>query len=108
MLTPAGKRDRLVVIEKNTPVQNSRGEAQDNWGTFVAGWWAQRLDVGGSERQASNQQYATGTVLWKGLYVSGILASMRINDGGTYYDIQHPREIGRRQEMELITTLRGA
>lgn len=105
MLDP-GRRDRLVTIEQNTPTTNAHGVSLESWSTFTQ-WWARRIDGSGSERFAADQRFATSTTMWRGPYIPGVRAAMRINENGNYFDIQDIGELGRHEELEILTTARN-
>jgi len=104
----AGKRDRLVIIQKPTSSQTV-GEPVRTWPTHST-WWARKRALGGSEGPAGGQeQYGIQRHEWDGLWIDGVTSEMRLNDGGILYDIDVVDDTGKRENvLRLITTQRGA
>lgn len=100
---PAGKRDRLVTIQKSTETQ-SVGEPTLTWSTH-ASWWAQKLPLGGSEGAAAGQSaYATRRCRWEGLWISGVHEGMRISENGTLHEIDYVDDSGQRENRLVVAT----
>lgn len=100
---PAGRRDRLVTIEKSTETQTV-GEPVLTWSAHAT-WWVRKEPLGGSEGSAAGQQaYATRRSSWDGLWVAGVHEGMRINDGGIIHEIDLVDDSGYRENRLIVTT----
>lgn len=77
--------------------------------SLVTTWWAEKLPLGGSESPAGGQlQYGTARYMWRGLWVDGLKAKMRLVENGIEHDIDFIDTSHRRQnEIVLHTTQRG-
>lgn len=104
----AGKLQRKVLIEQAVETQDSRGEPIAAWSTFSP-WWAEPIFNGGGESQAADQQqHGTAQLGWKGRYLPGVVAKMRLNDNGVFYDIIDVDDTQRRDgKLQLMTTRRA-
>ena len=70
--------------------------------------WAERLELRGAERWSAQQIVATLTVKYRIRYRDDITAQcILVDDAGREYDIQPPIELGRRDGIELICSVRS-
>lgn len=103
----AGRLDRLVTIEVNTPSRDGTGEEVDSWGTF-ASIWAGRMDIRGREFFDQAQIIGEGQAVWRIRWLDGIRTQMRLVDGSDTWNIESIAEVGgRREAMELSCTRLG-
>jgi len=104
----AGPLDRLITIERFTETRDEFNAQVKNWGT-LATVWASKSDVSDAERIAAQEAGSTITtrfqIRWSG-DVSDVNARDRIAFDGKIYDVSGVKEIGRREGLELTTTLR--
>jgi head-tail adaptor len=113
----AGKLDRRVSIETNTPVQDVSGEEIADWARIGPIRWASIQAVSGEERFIAEQLVARQQnefhVRW-----SSDLSSLHPGDRVVYpvtstpvdseiYDILAVHEIGRREGLRIITARRA-
>jgi head-tail adaptor len=79
--------NRLVIIQSNTPTQDSTtGNMTDSWAAFVTEWAAFRpLTV--REFMAGGLEQGKTVGIFEMHYVSGVLPSMRLVDGDHTYNI---------------------
>lgn len=99
----AGRLDKRITIEQVSTSQNAKGEPIESWSTLDT-VWAEVYPVRGSETFEGQQVYAENTLGFRIRYRSDVTRKMRIDHGGTKYDIEainEPR--GTRSEVLEIT-----
>ena len=70
--------------------------------------WAERLELRGAERWSAQQVVATLTVKYRIRYRDDITAQcMLVDDDDREYDIQPPIELGRKDGLELVCSVRS-
>ena len=92
--------DRKIVIERPILKRNTYGESEEGWTTFAI-VWANINYKGGREGFYARQVVATGDVVFKIRYTSGITPKMRILFNDLDYNISAISEAGRNQWMEI-------
>lgn len=104
-MRPAGKRDRLVTIEK------MGGGRDPALGSRVVAWvqhgdpaWAEVLEQAdpAADGQRGDVDAAGGTLKMNLLWQAGVTTAMRINDSGALYQIVGMATLGRREELALL------
>ncbi len=76
--------------------------------TLPATVWAERLELRGAERWSAQQVVATLTVKYRIRYRDDITAQcMLVDDDDREYDIQPPIELGRKDGLELVCSVRS-
>jgi len=76
--------------------------------TLPATVWAERLELRGAERWSAQQVVATLTVKYRIRYRDDITAQcMLVDDAGREYDLQPPIELGRKDGIELVCSVRS-
>ena len=76
--------------------------------TLPATVWAERLELRGTERWNAQQVVATLTVKYRVRYRDDITAQcMLVDDADREYDIQPPIELGRKDGIELVCSIRS-
>lgn len=104
----AGRLDRRIVIQKNTPIQDALGESTDAWAE-VATVWAERNDSRGREFFGSDQVTGEAVTMYRIRFRSDVVAAMRILDGAEVWDIQSVAGGFRRKEfIEIVAVRLGA
>jgi SPP1 family predicted phage head-tail adaptor len=102
-------RGVAATIESLPETQDSRGEPIPGAPTTFASGSALIQPLGGSELFAAQQIFAevTHLISWTP-FVAGVIAKMRVNVSGVFYDIGAvlPVRVGR--ELEILAVLRGA
>ena len=96
-----GKLNKLIVIQVNTPTQNSCNELIDSWATFAT-VYAEELSNKVSERFLGDQYAGFSNVNWRIRYLSGVTNLMRISYNSVIYDIEGVSEVGRKEQI-LVT-----
>jgi len=103
----AGRLDRRIIIQENTPTQNGVGSEVDSWSDLYV-VWAEVIPVRGTERYAGSQDAAVIEEKFKIRYLKGITPKNRILYNGRIYDIKGaPLEIGRREGLEIQAKARA-
>ena len=76
--------------------------------TLPATVWAERLELRGAERWSAQQVVATLTVKYRIRYRDDITAQcILVDDAGREYDLQPPIELGRKDGLELVCSVRS-
>lgn len=76
--------------------------------TLPAQVWAERLELRGDERWQSMQVVAGISCKYRIRYRDDVTAQCKlIDDAGREYDIQPPLELGRKEGLELICSVRS-
>ena len=76
--------------------------------TLPATVWAERLELRGAERWSAQQVVSTLTVKYRIRYRDDITAQcMLVDDAGREYDLQPPIELGRKDGIELVCSVRS-
>lgn len=105
----AGRMDRRIEIQGKTITPDAHGEETEGWAT-IATVWAEKRENGGSERFTAQQligsQVVTFRFRWSNA-VKVITSEHRILFDGRIYEIEGgPREIGRREGIEVDCSVR--
>ena len=104
----AGKLDRLVRLEENTPSRSGTGDMVDGWG-LVAQIWAGRRDDRGREFFSGGELTGEAVTIWVARWRDGVRTAMRIVDGADVWDITSIAETaGRHKGLELACPRQGA
>lgn len=70
--------------------------------------WAERLELRGAERWNAQQVVASMTCKYRIRYRADVTAQCLVkDDAGREYDIQPPLELGRKEGLELICSVRS-
>ena len=106
----AGRLDRRITFEANTPTRSASGAEVDAWSPLAtdATVWAGKRDLSGSEFFAARQVNAKITTEWRIRYRSDLATGMRIDYEGSLYDIHHIKELGRREGLLILASARVA
>jgi len=106
-----GKMDRRIVIERAALTTNQYGERAEAWATYATVWAEVSYKYGsGTESIQSDQILTKQPVSFTIRFsadVSGVIPSDRVSYDGNYYQIEALQEIGRREGLRIVTTLRG-
>ena len=100
-----GRMDRQIVIEQNTPTQDSAGQPIDSWAT-LATVWAEFLPAGGREFWQAKQVNAETVASFRIHYRSDVTRKMRLTFAGDTYDIVDAAE-DRRFGYKEFLLIRG-
>lgn len=108
MARHAGRLNRRITLQSNAGTQDTtHGDVGTNW-TTLATVWAAKLDLSGGEQFQGNVIDGRVTTEWRIDYRTDVTAKMRVNDGGTHYDIEAVMEgEGRNTETVLQCVRRG-
>lgn len=101
MAIQAGRLRHRIIIQVNTPSQNTSGEEIDSWGTFAT-VSASVEPQSGVEKFDPEQFYSVTTVNFKIRYLSGVTTKMRISFDSKIYDIESIVQVNMiKKEMEI-------
>ena len=76
--------------------------------TLPATVWAERLELRGAERWNAQQVVASVSCKYRIRYRDDVTAQcMLVDDAGREYDIQPPIELGRKDGIELVCSVRS-
>jgi len=98
----SARMDRKITIQNFTETTNSYGETVQTWTDFATVW----ADV---KQQSARETWSAGKIsevekTFTIRYMDGITSEMRIQyDGQNYQITGAPREIGRREGLEIMT-----
>lgn len=98
----AGSLDREIVIQSFTETQDASGQPVQTWVTF-ASVYANRRDVRGQERFASDQRMAIRTAVFRIRWLAAVTEQMQIIDAGSTYRITGIADDQRDGWMEIAT-----
>lgn len=97
----AGRMNTKIIIEQNTATRDSYGAMVESWSTYIT-TWADRVQQASREFYAINKVNSEVQALYRIRYQSGIDKTMRINDGGQYYNIIGIEDPGNAHKELLI------
>jgi len=99
----AGRLDRRIVVERNTPVQDTAGEPVASWAT-LATVWAQFEPLRGGERSAADQTDAELEVRFTVRRDSSWTPTPkdRVSWGGETYLVEAVIPLGRDEGYQLL------
>ncbi len=100
-----GRMDRQIVIEQNTPTQDSTGQPIDSWAT-LATVWAEFLPVSGQEFFQARQVNAVAVANFRIHYRTDVTRKMRLTFDDDTYDIVDANE-DRRFGFKEFLLIRG-
>lgn len=102
--------DRRIAIQANTPTRNDYGEEIEGWST-IATVWAEKIENRGQERFQSAQFIGKEAVSFRFRWsetVKAVTAKHRVVfDGRIFEIVGGPRELGRREGIEVDCTVRS-
>lgn len=101
----AGRLRHNATIQSNTQTRSNSGEMVDAWGTFVASWWCEIVQVAGGESFRGRQVHANADSVASGRYVAGVTPQMRLTHSGRTYQILSVNDVEKRG-VELRLDLR--
>lgn len=98
----AGKRDRLIIVERDEGNStNALNEPVEDWQEFRR-TWAEVVPVQGDEILKFNRAVGQKVARFTTLFDSAISTTDRISCGGETWQIFYLREIGRRAGLEIM------
>jgi len=93
-----------ITVEAPANAQNAYGEVTKTWSTFATRW-AQKRITGGREGELAGGIREQATVEFVLRRLSGITTQMRVNEGGTLYNILHVAEDQWRRTTRILARL---
>lgn len=96
----AGRFDRLITFQVNTPTRDNIGGKVDAWADYCS-MWALYQSGAGFEQVNADRQEAKSNAIFTIRYRDDIRNSMRIVFQGEYYNIQDISEITRRAYLKI-------
>lgn len=103
----AGRLDREVIVERNTPTRNVLGGNVDSWATLHT-VWCEVIPIRGTELMKLGIEVSTEVAKFRTHYISGITTADRISYDSDYWDILYVSELGRGQGLEITAKRVGA
>lgn len=100
----AGSLDRVITFEALTTSRDGTYSAvQQSWAAYAT-VAANRMFRSGvkPEQVVDGQVQSMQRVHYRCRWYPGVTASMRINDGGKYYQVLEVAEVGRNEELRII------
>ena len=105
MAVGIGQLDRRITISSYTAAKDEYGQDVKTFSTLIS-CWAKVAVMGGSEGQQDQQELSIRNVEFIVRYYSSINESCRITYDSKVYDIVNISEIGRRNYLKIMATLR--
>lgn len=107
----SGVRDKRITFQSFTPTKDDYGGEVETWANLasVPAVWAQVIESPGKEafNTTMDQRQAAADAVFRILYRSDITSEMRIVYNSRTYDIiGQPRELGRREGLEIVGKIR--
>lgn len=105
-----GELDRYIAIEIKAETQNTRGDPVPGTATLFANAWAKFDQIKGREQVSGGEKaFAIADGQWTMRYLTGVLNTMQINEGGVIHDIVDIDDTRKREGVLCVyTTLRAA
>jgi SPP1 family predicted phage head-tail adaptor len=103
----AGRRNKLITIERYTTTQDDYGEETQTWATYAIEWAAIYYGRGDERRQAAmeqGQQAATFQMLSNPLTEAVTLKDRIVHDGANWDITGIAPDTPKRGEIELTAT----
>ena len=103
-----GALDRRVILQQPTSVVNDYGERTVTWSTYATVWAAIERKPSASERNSGEQVVSFQSVTFmirNSSQVELLSPSYRISYDGKYYEILGVQELGRSEQLRVITEL---
>ena len=100
----AGKRNRMVVLQRKTQAIDDYGGTVDTWTTYAT-VWSRVAPLKGRELIAAQAARSEVTTRFEMLYRSGVTEDDRIVYGGKYYNINaviDPEE--KHEDLQIMAT----
>ena len=106
-----GTMDRRIAIKRATLTTNAYGERVETWATLATVWAEIQYKEGSGKESIQSEQIYTSQPVEFIIRYSSDVASIRPSDRVAYnsdnYQIEAIQEIGRREGLRIVTTLRG-
>lgn len=96
----AGRKDRKIVIERLTIIQDAIGTPTETWATYKT-VWAEYIPVSGRESLAFDHLTSSEIARFIIHYISSITIQDRISFDGKSWHVRYLRELGRNRELEI-------
>ena len=97
-----GKMDRRILIETNTPAQDSFGDPVESWGTLGT-VWAEKLSAKAFEKFTGEKLTGFRQIGWMIRYRSDVTNLHRVVFDSENYLIMGVTEVGRKKSLVLTT-----
>lgn len=94
---------RITLLRRTVAARDANASAAQTFASYATPW-AEKIDAGGREYTAAQQERAEIATRFKIRYRADVAATDRITSDGLSYDITHIQEIGRREELMLFAT----
>lgn len=105
----AGKLDRRITLQRATITRDEYNAEVSTWADLVT-VWASYEPIRDGERFRAGERASELSARFQIRYssqVSGVTSEDRLQFDGRTYEIEHVKEIGRREGLELTTVARG-
>lgn len=104
-----GALDRRIVLQRPSSTTNDYGERIVTWLTYATIWAAIDRKPGATERISGEQMLSFQQVIFSIRYsttVSILEASHRVSYDNKVYNVLGVQEVGRQEQLRVITELR--
>ena len=99
----AGRLDRLITFQQNTPTRDNIGGKVDSWADFCQ-VWANIKNTGGVENTNAERVEAKTIIMFTIRYRTDITNALRISFENAYYNITNIDEVTRKQYLQVTAT----
>ena len=100
----AGQLNNRVVIQANTPSDNTFGEPVRSWAT-LATVWAEVETMNGAEGLASGAERTSSPVVFTMRHRTDVTSDHRITWDGGEYDIESVENVAGRNKLLRVTAV---
>lgn len=94
---------RITLLHRTVPAPDTNGAARPTFASYAT-VWAEKIDAGGREFFAGNQERAEIATRFKIRYRSDVEITDRVTADGLSYNVTHIQELGRREGLMLFAT----
>jgi len=104
-----GALDRRITLQRPTTSTNDYGEREVTWSTYATVWAAIERKQSASERVSGEQVLSYQNVVFlirSSKSIGALEASYRVSYDSKIYDILGVQEVGRLDQLRVITELR--
>ena len=104
-----GALDRRITLQRPTTSTNDYGEREVTWSTYATVWAAIERKPSASERVSGEQVLSYQNVVFlirSSKSIGALEASYRVSYDSKIYDILGVQEVGRLDQLRVITELK--
>ena len=103
-----GGLDRRITIQEQSTTVNDYGERAITWGTYAIVWASLERVRGASEKNSGEQVVSVQQVVFNirnSSQVNELSGAHRVSYGGNIYEVLGVQEVGRNEQLRVVTSL---